>query len=468
MLRKKQKHKIRAHPSQLQSHDFHTVAKEAADRQDWKTAAAYYDRAIEQRSAELGLINSVQEGLSSKLEMQAIYNLVGDKLRDTFNAQVVMISQYDPQTQQIFHHYAFERGVHLNIPGWHPVDTSRSRVARTRKPYMINLAEILDLLSDSRMQVISGTELPKTWLGVPMVVGNEARGIVSLQNLDRENAFSASDIDLLMALTNSMSVSLENARLFSETQRLLKQLEDEMEIARQAQQSILPVLLPRHPDFAFGAMMMPARAVGGDFYDFIRLDKQKICIVTGDVSDKGLPAALFMALTFSLVRVETGKTDNPQQILRNVNRYLLNMNASGMYVTLLYCILDFETGILKYSRAGHLPPIIMDGAGQCIDMDMDTGQPLGLFHAVRIDQQQCTIPIGGLALLYSDGLNEAADSHGIEFGVGRVKQELREHRLKDANEICHELWSAVQDHSGVNLHQDDFTTVVIKRNRPLK
>ena len=337
--------------------DFQNLALAAEFPGDWQAAAGYYAQCMARHAAELALINSVQEGLSSKLEMQAIYDLVGDRLRDTFNAQVVMISQYDPATHKICHHYAIERGQHLHIPGWHPIDSSRGEIVRTCRPFMINGQEIIAVLEAEKMHVVPGTEVPKTWLGVPMLVGNAAGSIVSLQNLDIENAFSTSDIDLLMTLTNSMSMSLENARLFNETQRLLKLLEEEMEIARHTQQSILPDKLPHHPGYDFGSLIIPACAVGGDFYDFIPLDSGRLCIVIGDVSDKGLPAALFMALTFSLVRAETRRTDSPYQALQSVNRYLLNMNASGMFVTLLYCILDFKTGMLSFSpkRAIYLP-----------------------------------------------------------------------------------------------------------------
>lgn len=443
--------------------DFETLAKEAEARGEWKAAANFYTRAVEQHSAELALINSVQEGLSSKLEMQAIYDLVGDKLRDTFNAQVVMISQYDPQTNKIFHHYAIERGQHLHISGWHPIDSSRLETVRTGKPFLINLEEIVNLLNAEKMYLIPGTELPHTWLGVPMLVGNEVKGIVSLQNLDIENAFSLSDIDLLTTLTNSMSASLENARLFNETQRLLALMEQEMAIARQTQQSILPMQLPRYPGYEFGSLMMPARAVGGDFYDFIALDNHRLCIVIGDASDKGLPAALFMAMTFSLMRAETGRTHHPRQILRNVNRYLTHMKDSNVFVTVLYSVLDIKTGEFSYSRAGHLPPILVDSHGKVIDIAMGNGQPLGLLEDVQIDEQQCILPHGGLVLMHSDGLNEATDSQGLEYGLQRVKNELVTHRQENAQSICEKLWLAVGAHSGELLQQDDFTTLIVKR-----
>ena len=429
---------------------------------NWKEVAEYYEQGFERRTVELALINSVQEGLSSKSEMQAIYDLVGDKLRDTFNAQVVMISQFDPQTNKIFHHYAIERGQHLQIPGWHPIDASRNKVVCLKKPLMINTNEIIALLESQRMSVVPGTEVPKTWLGVPMLVGNEARGVVSLQNLDIENAFSTSDIELLMTLTNSMSQSLENARLFNETQRLLSQMESEMALARQAQKSILPMRSPKHTGYDVGSLIMPARAVGGDFYDFIPLDDQQLCIVIGDVSDKGLPAALFMAITFSLARVETERNMNQRKILENINKFLLNMKAK-MFVTLLYCVLDFQTGNLSYSRAGHLPPILVTRDGKIIDIPVNRGEALGVFENLELDEQQLTIPKGGLALFFSDGLYEAIDSDENAFGIDRVNEILIAHRNKTAKDICKRLWSAVQEFSGEVPHQDDFTAVIIKR-----
>ncbi len=444
--------------------DYQTQAEKAASEGDWKTAAECYARQVEQHASKLELINSVQEGLSSKLDMQDIYDLVGDKLRDTFNAQVVMISQYDPLTRRVFHHYAIERGQHLYIPGWQPIDTSRAETIRTRKPFMINEEEIIRVITGGLMHVVPGTELPKTWLGVPMLVGKTAVGIVSLQNLDKSNAFSKSDIDLLMTLTNSMSQSLENARLFNETERLLKMVEDELKIARRTQRSILPLRNPHRRGYDFGSLIMPARAVCGDFYDFIQLDQDRLGLVIGDVSDKGTPAALIMALTFSLLRALSESTDDPYATLLGVNRYLLKMNASGMFVTLLYGILDYRTGRLKYARAGHLPPIVVGAEGEVAAVEVGEGQPLGLFEDVELDVQEVQIPPGGLALLFSDGLNEAADPAGSEFGFERIRRVLSEHCHESARAICKQLWGVVTAYTGDLPPQDDFVTVVVKRS----
>jgi len=438
-------------------------AELAAAEGNWKTASELFARCAKERASMLSLINSVQEGLSTRRDLQDIYDLVGDSLRNTFNAQVVMISQYDPVKQQVFHHYAIENGQHLHLPDWLPVDSSRARIIRTGKPFMINLSDIQRAVDGMKMKVIPGTQLPKTWLGVPMVVGGSVRGVVSLQNLDIENAFSQSDVDLLMTLTSSMTLSLENARLFARTERLLDRLENEMLIARKTQRSILPQRIPFHPGYQFGTYFMPARAVGGDFYDFIPLGVDQMGFVIGDVSDKGLPAALFMALTFSLLRAESDRSSDPAEILEHVNHSLLKMNASGMFVTLIYAVLDYRTGIIQYARAGHQLPILLNGQGASMPLRMDDGQPLGIFPQVKLDVQEIVLVPGGNALFFTDGLNEAINESGIQFGIEGITRTLRSCRSENSRTICRKLYDAVKAYSQSAPNQDDFAVISIKR-----
>jgi sigma-B regulation protein RsbU (phosphoserine phosphatase) len=209
--------------------------------------------------------------------------------------------------------------------------------------------------------------------------------------------------------------------------------------------------------------MIPARAVGGDFYEFITLNDDHLGVVIGDVADKGLPAALIMALTYSLMGVDALRMDSPAETLLTVNRHLLNMNSSGLFVTLLYGILDYGTGHFHYARAGHLPPVVLKPHGQPIDIPVNRGQPLGMFEDIELDEQEFTIPVGGMALLFSDGLSEASDSQGDEFGDQCLYEVLSEHQEKTAQAVCEQLWLAVQTHSGDTTLQDDFTTVVLKR-----
>ena len=143
-----------------------------------------------------------------------------------------------------------------------------------------------------------------------------------------------------------------------------EKLEQELRMAHRIQQSILPSELPRLPRYDFGALIMPAKRVGGDLYDFIPLGKGRLGIAVGDVSDKGVPAAIFMALTRSLLRAEATRVVSPRRALERVNQLLLDMNDEGMFVTLLYGILDAQQGTFAYSRAGHELPLLFDPDGQ--------------------------------------------------------------------------------------------------------
>ena len=245
-----------------------------------------------------------------------------------------------------------------------------------------------------------------------------------------------------------------------------EKLEHELKLSSQIQQSILPRSRPRRTGFDFGALMIPAHAVGGDFYTFLALDKDYLGIVVGDVCDKGVPAALFMSVVYSLIRVEAQASSSPVKVLRQVNRHLLQMmNNSTMFVTLIYGILDCKNGRFHYARAAHPAPIVLDAHGTGTNVPVKGGQPLGLFGSLPIDEQRITIPFGGTLLLFTDGLNEAANLDGIAFGDdGRLFNSLVSGRHKRAQGICEHLWAEVRDFGQGLAPGDDFTAVVIKRH----
>ncbi len=243
-----------------------------------------------------------------------------------------------------------------------------------------------------------------------------------------------------------------------------ERLEKELTIARQIQDSILPDSVPQLGDFEIAALSRPAREVGGDYYDFISLDGDRIGLVVGDACDKGIPAALFINLANSLVHIEAPRNPSPEATLRLVNRHLLEMNRSGMFVALIYGILD-SSGRFDYCRAGHPLPLVLDENGRLLEPGLDNGMPLGILEEIPLDARSITIPPGGLALVYSDGLSEALDASGQQFGVERLEAELPAIRHLPAGQVCDRLWSLVQAFSGEEPQSDDFTAIVIKRGR---
>jgi len=194
-------------------------------------SSAYFSlkRRLAQREDELAILNSVQAGLTAHLDLQAVYDLIGDKIRAIFDAQVVMIGVYDKNTKILYHPYVKEREERFQLSPMQVVGF-RKHIFETRKPILINKNYARAAKKHNHPLAIAG-EAPKSVLFVPMIVNNEVRGVVSLQNLDHENAFSDSDLSLLQTLANSMGVALENARLLEETQLLLKETQAAKDIA---------------------------------------------------------------------------------------------------------------------------------------------------------------------------------------------------------------------------------------------
>jgi signal transduction histidine kinase len=190
----------------------------------------------ELRASKLAIINNVHQALASKLDVQSIYDLVGDKFRDIFDAQVVMISTYDPQSDTVEHRYAIERGERVYSPGKHPPGGFRSQIIRTRQPLLINM-NVAEESAHLGQPVLPGTAPPRSWLGVPMLSGSQVTGILSVQNVDRENAFDESDVRLLQMFAASMSIALENARLYEEA-RQVAALEERQRLARELHDSV--------------------------------------------------------------------------------------------------------------------------------------------------------------------------------------------------------------------------------------
>lgn len=241
-----------------------------------------------------------------------------------------------------------------------------------------------------------------------------------------------------------------------------EKLERELEVAREIQVSLLPRSLPQLPDFEFGARMEPARAVGGDFFDFIPLDEERLGIAVGDVSGKGVPAAIFMAMTRSLMRAEAREANSPKAVLRGLNEHLLEMNDTEMFVTVLYGILNTATRCFTYGRAGHELPVLCDERGATLTPCCGHGEPLGVFPAPEIDENAIQLAPGQILLLYTDGMTDAFDEQGISFGVKRLHQSLGACCRLSAQGICDRLIDMVMTHQSMVPQHDDVTLVAVR------
>ena len=240
-----------------------------------------------------------------------------------------------------------------------------------------------------------------------------------------------------------------------------KRLERELQLAREIQQSILPDVLPKFAGYDFGALMSPARAVGGDFFDVFPLGRDRIGVVIGDVADKGIPSAIFMAQTHAMVYTEATRCKSPTEVLIRVNRHLMRMGTSKLFVTVLYGVLDRRKNEFTYARAGHEIPLLL-AHGQPIEfVQWGQGQPLGMFEHPTLDQQVLPLSPGTTLLFYTDGLADCRNPAGEFFGIDRVKALLPTLQHLQAPKICEQIWERLSDFQQGAAQDDDVTMVVL-------
>ena len=242
-----------------------------------------------------------------------------------------------------------------------------------------------------------------------------------------------------------------------------EKLERELQLARQIQFSILPQKLPRFPGWDLGACLASARFVGGDLYDAIALGDGRVGLMIGDVSDKGVPAGLFMALARSLLRAEAGRHERPASVLLSVNAHLLEMNQAGMFVTMLYGVLDLHSGAFEYARAGHELPLLYNAAGELQPVGQGHGMLLGVFPDPPMDEQTVIIPPGGTLLLYTDGAPDAINPQGQRYGKEQLSATVRQ-MLDQAplQALCDNLLHLLQAYHAGQTQADDITLLAIR------
>ena len=430
---------------------------------------------LAEREAELAIINAVQQALASRLEVQAIYDLVGDKIRDVFKAQVVMISTYDRETDTVEHRYAIERGQRVYAPGRFPPGGFRTQVVQTRQPVLVG-TKVAEAAARLGQPTLPGTITPKTWLGVPMLVGGQVTGILSLQDIERENAYDESAVRLLQTLAASMSVALENARLWEQEKLYRKALEREFEIGREIQAGFLPDTLPQPKGWEIAASLKSAREVAGDFYDAFELAPGSIGLVIADVCDKGLGAALFMTLFRSLIRAGSsfdaltrpeaaGGFSSSRRLANAIsltNNYVaMTHGNTSMFATIFFGILDARTGVLAYVNGGHVPPMVINHHG-VREILKRTGPAVGITPDAVYSIHEVMIERGETLFACTDGLTETTNAAGEYFGEQGLIPVLA--KAEPLVSLLEQAQLMAEAYSAGTQQMDDITMLAVRRH----
>ena len=303
-------------------------------------------------------------------------------------------------------------------------------------------------------------------LVVPLVTSGELVGLLQLGPRLSERDYSKDDRQLLESLARYAAPALRLGQLVRQQEaeaRSRERIEQELKVAQLIQQQFLPKSLPDLPSWHISAFYRPARTVGGDFYDFIALDDGRVMVVTGDVTDKGVPAALVMSSTHALLRETGPRLRSPSAVLARVNELLCADIPAHMFVTCLAMVLDPPTGRVEFANAGHNLPYVRGVDGTVRELHA-TGMPLGLMPGMTYDQYDAVIAPGEQLLLYSDGLTEQHNASGEMFGFGRTSEVVA--RARTGEELTDLCISELALFTGADVEQeDDITLVAMQRTQ---
>lgn len=274
-------------------------------------------------------------------------------------------------------------------------------------------------------------------------------------------AVNAAGIFIFGCITLNLQDEKKTAKERDRYQGELQRKNAELQIAREIQESFLPASLPSLPGYTLAAESRPAREVGGDFYDVLASPGGKVGLVIADVSDKGVPAALFMALSSTVMRASAAWHQRPRDAVRDANALISHESGSGMFVTLFFCILDPAAGILTYVNAGHNPPLLARADGTVVALTI-TGIALGADMDAAYEEKTVDLCAGDLLVLYTDGVTEAEDSSHAQFGEERLTALIRKEQSRPAGDVLASIQAAVAAHTLEMPQYDDMTLVVLK------
>lgn len=339
--------------------------------------------------------------------------------------------------------------------------TGPGLVMRTQRPLVIE-----DLETDDRVPWMADWLRAEQFRGhavVPLIVDGESIGTLVV-NTRQPRLLDENELGFLRLLANQAAIALQTARLHQEDVKLHR-IEEELTIGKQIQLSMLPECCPTVAGWEIEAFYKAARQVGGDFYDFFHLPKSpsRLGMVIADVSDKGIPAAIFMALSRTLIRTTALAGRTPASALTRANQLLLKDSQSDAFLTAFYAILNTKTGRMDWTNAGHNPPIWYEAATETFHKLALPGIVLGIFETISLRESFTQLSPGDFVIFYTDGVTEAMSADGEGFGEARLIATLSRHARRNADEMVRGVIDAVNEFTANTPQSDDFTLFIVKR-----
>jgi sigma-B regulation protein RsbU (phosphoserine phosphatase) len=415
------------------------------------------------QDARLALLYRVSQTFNSSLELDTVLNRVMDEVIAITSAERGFVMLRDEDGSLVFR---VARGMDQSLIDHPEFQVSRGvveQVAQEGQPMLTSDAQ-RDERWSMRLSVI-GLGL-RSILCVPLKSKEQVSGVIYVDSRLQAGIFTRDDLDLLAAVASNAAIAIENARLYQLAVEKGR-MERELQMARAVQASLLPQETPQMPGWEFEARWQPAREVSGDYYDFIPIDGNKLGLVIADVSDKGMPAAVFMALTRSTIRATVGHLFSPADSITEANRLICADSADGMFVTLFYALLDPSSGKLTYVNAGHNPPLLCrageQGEAEHLDELRPTGMALGIVEDFPFTQRTVDLQPGDVLLLYTDGVPDATGEEQQQFSMDRLRGVILDHQSAPVNDLVAALEHSIDDFTGGATQFDDIAILAVKR-----
>jgi len=409
-------------------------------------------------SERLALLVRLSQTFNSSLDLDEVLDRVMDEVIAAMRAERGFLMLRDDRDELDFR---VARGLDRQAIGAPEFQISRGiveRVAREGEPQLTSDAQSDAWLSERASVRSLGL---RSVICVPLQLKGATRGVIYADNRLQAGIFTQADLELLSAIASSAAIAIENARLYQVAVEKGR-MERELQVAREVQASLIPRDTPQLAGWDFAARWKPALEVSGDFYDFIPADG-RLGIVIADVSDKGMPAALFMALSRSIVRASVTPLHPPADAIGQANRLICADSMDSMFVTLFYAQLDPTSGELVYVNGGHNPPLLYHAENEELVALTRTGMALGFFDFVDFAEGAARLDHGDFVVLYTDGVTEAMDAHLGEFGEARLRRVLLDNRGASAEDMAAALEESVMAFTGAAAPSDDITYVIAKR-----
>ncbi len=336
------------------------------------------------------------------------------------------------------------------------------RVWQTAQPVLMNDIAPAPELSKLRDSALSTASL----MSASLVYGKQSLGVLAVANGPMGAQFSQSDFVVFKSIAEQSAFALYNAIIYSEANEK-KRLDHDLEIARDIQRILLPNESPAVTGFEISGLNVPARQVSGDYFDYIKIDNEHLGIAIADVSGKGVPASLIMAICRSVLRSEAAQNQSPAEVLKKVNRQLYPDIKEDMFISMAYVVVDQTNGAVTLARAGHDAPLLYRRATQKVEALKPPGLVLGIDSGNVFDRltNDFSVPLesGDCLVLYTDGVTEALESNGEEFGLERMIQSVRASAPQGAAAIVERVNEDVRTFAGAHPQHDDITLIAIRK-----